>query len=243
MSLLLALHGNPGTPDDFADLASRCEAAEVRCVAPALSWGPDGLTGLIADLDAVVADAGPGPLVVVGYSWGAWAALQYERHGARPPDAIVLVNPYLVSTRPVSPFVERLSTAPVLGRAALGLAAPRLTAAFLRDVFAPASPPDSLAAAWTARLRPSDVWQAALRRKAAQGRHPVPPVPRSSCPILVLIGSEDRVADWGEHRRALDPGRPRVDLHEIEGAGHSLLWTHSDEVVSRIETWTRENGS
>ena len=77
-------------------------------VAPELVWGPGGLSGLVAGLDSVVAADGSEKIVIVGYSWGSWLALQYAGLGARRPDAIVLVNPYLVPARPVSPVVEGL---------------------------------------------------------------------------------------------------------------------------------------
>jgi pimeloyl-ACP methyl ester carboxylesterase len=233
MSLVLAIHGNPGGPEDLGWLADRLEDTEV--VAPALCWGSEGLEGLVAELDAIVRARAPEDLVLVGYSWGAWVALHYVRSGSREPDALVLVNPFLVAVEPLPTAVSTLATAPVLGEPLLALAAPRLSRSFLEDTFFPAEPPPEVAELRRERLRAPATWRAAIRRREGQREAPLPDLAGLPCPAVVLLGAQDRVASWPDQRRPLLGVIDRLEIHEIPAAGHALPWTHPDEIVAGIE--------
>jgi pimeloyl-ACP methyl ester carboxylesterase len=235
VNLVLALHGNPGSPDDFALLEARCEAQEVRIVAPALEWGPAGLEGLIVELDALVAREARTELAVVGYSWGAWLALHWVAETVHAPSVVVLVNPCVIPTNPVSPLTAAIVEAPGLGRVLLGLAAPRLARHHIRSVFAPAAPPDSIFAAWRERLQGADSWAAALRRKRGQQGRPWPRGAAPRAPVRVLVGAEDRVAPGAGQIRELRAAFPGLEVREVPGAGHSLPWTHAEEVLRCLE--------
>lgn len=238
MSVVLAIHGNPGAPEDFAYLADRLAAGGTELVAPELSPGPDGLDGIIAQLDAIVRDRASEKLVLVGYSWGAYVALQYVRMGSREPAALILVNPYLVVTTPLPAVVAGVANVPVLGPALLSCAAPRLAHGFLEDTFFPASPPAPIPAAWAEQLASPATWHAAIRRKRGQQGAPLPSITALPDPTLVLIGADDRVARWSEQRRPLQGVEAQLEIRVIPGAGHSLPWTHVDAIASAIEALT-----
>jgi pimeloyl-ACP methyl ester carboxylesterase len=54
------------------------------------------------------------------------------------------------------------------------------------------------------------------------------------CPTLIVAGSNDRAVPF-HHARKLHDGIADSRLAVIDGAGHALLWTHSDELVRITE--------
>lgn len=108
---LLVLHGGPGAHHDyllphFLDLADEFElvfydqrgGGRSRTDAPTpITWQTH-----VEDLERVAAELVPGPLVVVGYSWGALLALLYSIEAAQgrrtpAPARLALVDPAPVS--------------------------------------------------------------------------------------------------------------------------------------------------
>ena len=53
---------------------------------------------------------------------------------------------------------------------------------------------------------------------------------------LVIAGSVDRAVPIA-HGRLLAAGIPHAELRVIEGAGHFLICTHPDALVSLVEPW------
>jgi pimeloyl-ACP methyl ester carboxylesterase len=51
-----------------------------------------------------------------------------------------------------------------------------------------------------------------------------------ACPTLVVAGSNDRAVPM-HHAAMLHAGIPRSQLAAVDGATHSLIWTHPDELV------------
>jgi pimeloyl-ACP methyl ester carboxylesterase len=50
------------------------------------------------------------------------------------------------------------------------------------------------------------------------------------CPTLIVAGSADQAVPM-HHARMLHDGIPGSQLAIIEGAGHGLIWTHTDELL------------
>jgi 3-oxoadipate enol-lactonase len=59
---------------------------------------------------------------------------------------------------------------------------------------------------------------------------------RISCPTLVLCGSKDMLASRA-HCGMLARGIEGACLHVVEGAGHTLPWTHRERLVELTERW------
>jgi pimeloyl-ACP methyl ester carboxylesterase len=55
-----------------------------------------------------------------------------------------------------------------------------------------------------------------------------------ACPTLVVAASRDRAVPI-HHARMLHDGIAGSQLVVIDGADHTLLWTHSDELVRMME--------
>jgi pimeloyl-ACP methyl ester carboxylesterase len=61
------------------------------------------------------------------------------------------------------------------------------------------------------------------------------------CPTLVVAGSIDRAVPM-HHARMLHDGIGGSKLVVIEGAGHTLIWTHPDELVRVTEDFVGAAG-
>jgi pimeloyl-ACP methyl ester carboxylesterase len=237
VSTVVLIHGNPGSPGDLARVADRLAGRGIRVAAPAMPSLAESPGEIVAFLETSVRD-GEEPPVLVGYSWGAWAALWYVLRAHRAPSAVVLVNPYLVVTDRLSPVVAGVAALPGVGRTVLSWTAARLTRRFLDETFHPVWPSAPIARARAARLASPAVWQAAIRRKRLQQAAPLPPFRSLPCPVDVVVGLADRVAPWREHRAPLHDASPAPGIHAVPGAGHALPWTCPDVIASRIEART-----
>ncbi|GIW72293.1 MAG: hypothetical protein KatS3mg102_1835 [Planctomycetota bacterium] len=232
--MVIALHGNPGTGADLEPLAARLGAQGPRVVVPSRPPAGAPLEELVAELDRLALEAEQ--LCLLGYSWGCYLALRYARLAARPPAAIVLVNPYLVAQNPLSPLVPVALGLPLLGRLLVrGVAAK--APAFIETVFAPEPPPAETAAALRARLADPVMWRGAVRYKLLQQREPLAALAQPPARMLVVRGSADRVADWQVQQRPLAGILPRIEIEEVPGAGHGLPWTRTAELARRIADW------
>jgi pimeloyl-ACP methyl ester carboxylesterase len=56
------------------------------------------------------------------------------------------------------------------------------------------------------------------------------------CPTLVIAGAEDTAVPL-PHARMLVQGIPDVELKLVDGAGHALIWTHTEALVQVVEAF------
>lgn len=59
---------------------------------------------------------------------------------------------------------------------------------------------------------------------------------RIACPTLVVAGSTD-IGIPAHHARTLHQGIPQARLAVVEGAGHALIWTHTEQFLSIVESF------
>jgi pimeloyl-ACP methyl ester carboxylesterase len=57
-----------------------------------------------------------------------------------------------------------------------------------------------------------------------------------TCPTLVIAGAEDTAVPMA-HAHMLAQGIPGAQLHVIDGAGHTLIWTHTETFVQVVEAF------
>ena len=56
------------------------------------------------------------------------------------------------------------------------------------------------------------------------------------CPTLVIAGAEDTAVPR-PHADMLEQGVPGAPLRVIAGAGHTLIWTHTEVFVQIVEAF------
>ncbi len=232
---LVLLHGQPGSPTDWQQVAARLPA-QLHVVAPDRpGYGSSQLTagGFAANARAVLDDLdsrGIKRAVLVGHSYGGGVALSAASLAPRRVEAVVL----LASVGPGCLTAwDRLLAAPGAGQLC-ALAAWRLTPWIARARLA------GIARRRGRPLRPDEhvnwqVWghtgrgyrplwrtflteQRALLRELAELERAIPSV---QAPVLVLADPQDTVVPV-DTARWLARALPDARLQLVEGAGHHL---------------------
>lgn len=242
MSAIIYLHGNPGTPDDFALVRREAATAGDRTIAPARTVRPgDRIDDLVRDLDRIIGDAvvSAGSATVVAYSWGAYLALQHAVRGGRRPERIVLVNPYLVVENPLGALAPIVLGLPGLGSALLARSAGKWAREMVARSFAPGAPSDDQRRSLEHALGDARLWRSAVHAKRLQQTEPLPVLDSLPCPVSLLRGASDAVAHWDRQSAPLARVVASIDCQVIDGAGHALPWTHPAAVARAIAAQRR----
>ena len=237
---LLLLHGLMATGDMFRPVVAAL-ATQHRLIVPDLRGhgrsahlpGPYTTRHLAADLGPWLDRLGLGTVDVLGYSHGGAVAQQFALDHPRRLRRLVLVCTYAYNMLTPRERVEGFLT-PWLIR----LLGPRFLAALMLRSGAgggPPLPPD--VARWFADMlgsnRKAHMVAAAREMTVFDSR---PSLKEIAAPTLVIAGSLDTAVPIA-HARMLAGGIPHAELRLIEGAGHTLIWTHPDALVSLVKRW------
>jgi pimeloyl-ACP methyl ester carboxylesterase len=218
--------------------------------------GPDGswsLDALAEDLDAVIAAAGGGPVVVVGHSMGGMTALQYARDF---PEAIgnTIAGLVLVDTTAadvmdgIIPAVGRYLEATIQG---LQEAAMRAIAGNVSRIdrlrgrvsniayigtrflgFGPDPSPSKVEfLERVLREVPSDVALSLL--PTVTGLDVSDVLDAIDVPTLIVVGSHDRLTPPGASQRLADAIK-QSELFVLQDAGHSSMFEKPNEFNARV---------
>jgi nucleoside-diphosphate-sugar epimerase/pimeloyl-ACP methyl ester carboxylesterase len=209
------LHGLPWNGDVWIPVAARVRGTHARIDLPGI--GRSGVNADPAWLERLLADR-TRPVVLVGHSLGAAAALRYAHAHRRKVAAIVLVSPYflqrpasrLLRVRPVVAWRLRRATPAALGKAIRCNASPALasTCRDLRRASVANTMARSIAGGSTREHR---------RELASMLEEIV-------VPVTVIHGASDPLAIPTRHR-----------THAIDGAGHDPQVTAPREVSVLID--------
>jgi pimeloyl-ACP methyl ester carboxylesterase len=183
---------------------------------------------LAADLSVLLEHLGVASTAVLGYSQGGAIAQQLALDWPQHCNRLVLACTYAFNMATPREQLEGRVT-PVL----LRLLGPRRFAQFV--VSQGAKELDKERAAWLVdlmadqdRTRMIAAWNETMafdsRRRLAD----------FACPTLVIAGAQDRAVPL-HHARMLHAGIRDSKLVVIEGAGHTLIWTHPKELVRVTE--------
>lgn len=180
--------------------------------------------------------------LVVGHSWGTLVTLALALDNPGKLAGIVLVSGYyypsmrgdvLFASQPAIPGigdVMRYTVSPLLGAATSPLIA--------RKIFGPAPVRDSFADfPLEMSLRPSQI-----RASAAEAALMIPGAAANSkrydeldLPVTVVAGAGDRLIDPEDQAQRFADAVPRARLLLVEGSGHMVHYTATDEVAAAIE--------
>jgi pimeloyl-ACP methyl ester carboxylesterase len=188
--------------------------------------------------------------LVVGHSWGASVALALALDAPEKVAGIVLLGGYyypsvrgdvLFASQPAIPGVGdvmRYTVSPLLGAA--------FSPAVTKKVFSPAPVPDSFAAfPMDMALRPSQI-----RAEAAESALMIPGAAALAkrygeleLPVTIIAGAGDRMVTPEDQAQRLADALPQASLRLIEGSGHMVHYTATDEVAQAIEeAWPHRHG-
>lgn len=202
-------------------------------------WTPEAQADLIAaSFDRLGIDT----CVVLGHSWGALVAAALAlRHPSRVRK-LVLVSGYFYPTIRADVMLTSPAAIPILGdvmrQTVTPLLARLMTRHMIKMMFAPRAVPDRFWREFPLELgfRPSQ-----LRASQEETAMMVPAARRLSplyasltCPVSIVAGKEDGVADPGRQSIALHQHIPHSRLHIVPGFGHMVHYAQSDVVADEV---------
>jgi esterase len=244
---VLALHGQPGTGDDFAAVARALEG-RWRVLAPDRpGWGSraeESARGFAAGADdavAVLDREGVDRAVVLGFSWGGGVALELARRHPDRVGALVLA----ASIGPGEPTpTDRFLALPLAGRVvcAGGLAATRL--ALRRPAFhgllsgsTSGMNPDHVRSFADRCLSPAVLDSFMVEQRALVLEFPavVRDLGAVRVPTVVVRGERDRMIAPGSARQ-LAEGISGAELQVVPGAGHFLPGAGASVLAAAVTT-------
>jgi len=233
--LMIPSLGRPAS--DFDDLSRRLVAAGFTAVCPdprgiSKSTGPmDGLTlhDLAADTAAVIEALGGKPVIVVGHAFG-------QRVGRM----LAADRPELVRAMAMVAAGGRAPMKPGAQEALMGcFRLDRPDAERLADVkfafFAPGHDPSVWRDGWYPDAAKAQI--AATRATPVEGWWNA----GSSTPLLVIQGLQDTVAPPENGRMMKAELGDRVELLEIDGAGHALLPEQPEKIAAAVIAFARRH--
>jgi pimeloyl-ACP methyl ester carboxylesterase len=183
----------------------------------------------------------PGPVTLLGHSYGAAVALAFAAAHPQRVRALILVSPTAFPaprlTRPLAyvplvPVLETLLTRVLLlpvGRVVAWLEGGR------------AFHPHPVPPAWHAMMLAFSRRRAQVHALAWENRtlaHELarltPHYPALNVPSVVLAGAHDRLAPTQAHAVPLALALPDAALRVLPDGGHQLHWTHPGEVIQAV---------
>ncbi len=236
--LLVVIHGNPGTPNDFDSVIGFLtrDRKILRFQRPSEC---KGLSELLKLLDEEVKKQCADEIEVVAYSWGAYLALQWACMTDQKLTRLVLVNPTLCVDSPLSPAIGKATSVPLVGDFLLRKIAASKTEDFIAHSFSPAIPAVGLKTQLLENLGKPGIWKAAILYKIMQQNNPLSARKMNrEFQMDVIRGVDDEAIAWLPQRDMLNTligGNQYYHLHEIKGAGHALPWTHAAQLAEIIE--------
>ena len=188
--------------------------------------------------------------LVVGHSWGTLVTLALALDHPERVGGIVLLGGYfypsvrgdvLFASPPAVPGigdVMRYTISPLIGAAT--------SPAIVKKIFSPAPVPDSFSAfPLDMSLRPSQI-----RASAAEAALMIPSAATLAkrygelqLPVTIIAGAGDRLITPEDQAQRLADFLPQAKLRLIEGSGHMVHYTATDEVAGAIEeAWPHRHG-
>lgn len=192
--------------------------------------GPYDVAALASDLDAVIVEAGFARANVLGYSHGGAVAQALARTRPQAVSKLFLVCTYACNVATPREYVEGLAIVSLLSVASPG------TVAGVMLRLGRSSMPGMTAekTAWMTGIIGANDRQ--KMRAAAKGLLTFdsrPWLKDISAPTLVIAGAEDAGVP-AHHFQALMFGIPGALGTVVQGAGHTLLWTHTEKLAGLI---------
>ena len=256
---LVLLHGNGVFSQDFAQCGLMDEASSrYRVIAfdrPGFGyserprttiWTPDNQARL---LHHALQEIGVDSAIVVGHSWGTMVAVSMALQVPDFVRALVLLSGYYypsmrldvpVLSPPAVPLIGdlmRFTVSPLLARLMLP--------GMIKNMFAPRPVDD--------RFRQLPFWMMLrpkqLRAAAAETLLMAPAAmslskryPELKVPAAILVGTRDKVADFGHNSERLHECLAGSDLQLEPGVGHMIHYAYPEKVMAAIDAMAAQVG-
>ena len=240
---LICIHGNPGQPENFSEILK----LEAFTNSNPIFFGAEEVTTLtleeqFEELEEIV-KAFDTPCDFLCYSWGSFLCLKFLLERGLRARRVIMINPTLSVKDGVSGILTILSQTPLINKLLFGVLAKSLAQDFVKKSFAPHSADPALSKKLTDKLQSAGVWCDAIVRKNEMAANPLEELSEIAEKILVIFGSDDQSVPFSSQRHVVQELQKynHLEICEIKGAGHSLLWTHQDDVHKIITKFRGQN--
>lgn len=228
---IVAFHGSPGTPADFAGLKKNFSLGTLN--APARPGFKDLLPG--DDLPGRQDD-----ILVIGYSWGAVEALKFVATAASEGyriRGIMLIAPYLFPKKDKrAKMKNRVIKLPIVGKKLLKKAGTKAIDEMLINSSAPCPVPESY-------LEDAKKYRdpLLLKRFVLEKSDPkldvnsyITALRAKNISLGVVYGSGDLTSNVKDQIQPLKKILALEYEEVLPGGGHALLWTHVQQLTELI---------
>jgi pimeloyl-ACP methyl ester carboxylesterase len=192
--------------------------------------GPYDVGAMAGDLDAVVADAGFARTNVLGYSHGGAVAQAFARVRPRAVAKLFLVCTYACNVATLREYLEGLAMVSLLS-----VVSPRTVAGVMLRLGRSSMPGMTAEkTAWmTGIIGANDRKKMRAAAKGLLTFDSRPWLKNLSVPTLIIAGAQDAAVP-AHHFKTLMSGIPGAQGIVMQGAGHTLLWTHTEELADLV---------
>lgn len=238
--LIVALHGNPGTIDDFEAIFRRLKLDKNAntIIHHRPSAGAD-LHWLVRDIEHTVERQSASEITLVAYSWGCYLACHWLSISKFKIKRLIFISPTIVAENPVSLLAAAITRLPLMGSLILKKIARKKSPEFIAKSFYPLKPSPEDYAILDNDLNNPDIWKGAIRYKRQQQRFGIDGLRLpAGIDTLIVRGESDSSVDWSVQEKALHmlfPDWGKVATQVVKNAGHALLWTEAEGLARIIQ--------
>lgn len=224
MRTIIALHGNPGHPDDW-NLIREKLAPEDKFIA-VNSYDPSWMETVIS---------GDEKKILLGHSWGCYQILKNLRTVDKHVEKVILCAPYFVFERQISKFAQTLLKMPLLGDLLLKRSHRQAKDQFLKDLLSPRSENDfAYFLEIKNRLDDWHVWKTTAFAKIKTQDHELTKEDSSMMNGIVFFGQQDVIANSQRQSEVLK-FFPNIKIVHIANTGHEMIWSQANKIAEIID--------
>ncbi len=225
MKTILALHGNPGHPDDWGVLQKNLPPDKYNLI-PISSENTDWLKILTKDKTKKI---------LLGHSWGCYKILKSLSQYQEYVDHVILITPYIKPERELPSLAKVLLKLPVLGDSLIKSSHAKTKDGFFKDLIHPLTlESHGYLKTVQERLQDWKLWQKTAFNKMKMQESPWTPQDLCQIPITVIYGNDDKISQESQ-QNAIVKQYPHHKIVRLRGAGHGLLWSHPSEILQTLE--------
>lgn len=225
MKTIIALHGNPGHPEDWTILKNNLPADKYNFVAVD-AYSDEWLKLLKQDSSKKI---------LIGHSWGCYRILKNILAHENYIDQVVLITPYIKPERNLSGLARLLLKMPILGDKLIKTNHEKSKNSFLLDLIYPLKINEiPYIHEVEKRLKDWNIWKKTALAKIQMQEQPWTEADICNIPITTLYANEDKISQESVQNEIIKK-YPSHEIIRIEKAGHSLLLSHPGEILNTLD--------
>lgn len=227
---IIALHGNPGSPDDWKLLQAELPGISFAC--PSLyssSWIEN------------IRNNPPGSVVLIGHSFGCFLLMKHFFEYREQIHSVILCSPFLAGGRKMSALARTLLQLPWLGEVLIRLSHRKISEQLFHQIVSPIllaqmSPQVSEALASVKKnIGNIEQWRKMLFLKISSLKSPFDPLEAANqISGIAILGEKDLISGFQIHRDILSKF-PNLRTHCWPNEGHGLIWNAAPQLAQLIQ--------